>query len=132
MHCWECSETTYIPVTVSLYCLLTSLPALRLPFPSSLPLSSPSLLPGWLLSLLRRLRNASRCFLYMTQPHTHTLLHTVSWTHFLSCAHKRHETHIVLTSGGNLYLTFALRSLCREQIQEELPSHSTFYAFHKD
>ena len=100
-------------------------------FLSSLPLPSPSFLPGWLLSPLRPLRNASRCFLYMAQPLTQTPTHSVSRTYFLSCAHKQYETHIFLTSVGSFYLTFALKSLCSEQIQEQLVS-PIYCAFHKE
>lgn len=112
-------------------------PALGLPFPPSLPLpSTMSFLPGYMSSPLMHLRNASRCFLYVTQPnsatrtHTQTHTNTVSWTHFLSCAHKRSGADSVLTSGGSLYRTFALKSRRSEQIQEQLIS-SIFMLLHK-
>lgn len=65
-----------------------------------------------------------------SRTHTQTHTNTVSWTHFLSCAHKRSGADSVLTSGGSLYRTFALKSRRSEQIQEQLIS-SIFMLLHK-
>lgn len=52
---------------------LLSLPSI---FPFILPsLLPPSFLPGWLLSSLRHLRNASRCFLWLTRTHSQSVGH---------------------------------------------------------
>lgn len=109
----------------------STLPALRLPFPSFLPLSFSSFLPGWLLSSLRRLRNASRCFLYMT--HTHTCTHTntlsLSDTFPFLCTETEWSSSC-LASGQSLFLTLALRSFHSEHVQYQLTS-PMFYASDK-
>lgn len=68
--------------------------------------------------------------LWLSHTHSHTHSPTVSWTHFLSCTHKWRGADIVMTSGGSLYLTFVLKSLCSQQIQERLMA-PIFMDFHK-
>lgn len=89
--CRQCSETMK-----HVGDFFASLPALRLPFipPTSLPL-----FPARLAVVTTQ---ASQECLQMFSLYD-------SHTHFLFCAHTQHETHIVLTSGGSLYLTFALK-----------------------